>query len=169
MRKRKLRVSYHFVNTYIGAEVKTVSTQMPDLEEESEDINREGVLSIAETQLNLLIRALKMIQAEGVLNRYMFDESDLNRLKEEIKELLQISHETTKLSSIWMNYTGASSLGGPTKTSATLNIGKKHPVLHYVQKEQSPVGIPSLVQTIIETPSKRKSKRRDVPRKSMYR
>lgn len=40
---------------------------------------------MAEVQLNMLINALKQIQAEGVFDRFLFDESDIARIKKEIK------------------------------------------------------------------------------------
>ena len=66
-----------------------------------------------------------MIESEGVLNKYLFDESDLITIKEEIKDLLHVNRDSLKMNSIWMNYSGSSSVGGQWKTSELLNIGKK--------------------------------------------
>jgi hypothetical protein len=86
-----------------------------------------------------------MIQDEGVLNRFLFDESDLTRIKDEIIKILKVSGTSPKLNSIWMNYSGSSGVGGPTKASSTLNIGKKDPVLQYMKKLEPIPEITNLV------------------------
>ena len=83
---RKLSV---FLLYIIAVILKNAFTQKPDYTETNDKDNNSAV-TMAETQLNMLISALKQIQAEGVLNRYLFDESDLERIKEEIiSNLLQ--------------------------------------------------------------------------------
>ena len=83
----------------------------------------------------MLVNALNMIENEGILNRFLFDEKDLHKIKNEIIEILKLHAAANNRSSIWINYSGSSSLGGPTKASELFNIGLKDPVLHYIKKE----------------------------------
>ena len=104
--------------------MKNEATQKSDKEESKEKAEPQ-IKTLAKFQLNLLIRALKMIESEGVLNKFLFDESDLITIKDEIKDLLHVNRDSLKMNSIWMNYSGSSSVGGHCKTSELLNIGKK--------------------------------------------
>ena len=104
--------------------MKNAATQKSQLEE-TKEIEESHMLPVAKMQLDLLIRALKMIESEGVLNKSLIDEKDLIPIKEEIKLILNENRESQKLNSIWMNYSGASGVSGACKPSDFLNIGRK--------------------------------------------
>ncbi|CAI2367427.1 unnamed protein product [Moneuplotes crassus] len=126
---------------------KNAFTQKPDRKERQKaDIPKNPTSSdISQYQLNMLINILHMIQSDGVLNTYLFNEKDVFKIKDEIIEILRVHAASLSIGSIWMNYSGASSLGGPTKASELYNIGQKDPVLHYIKKEDIIPEVVSLV------------------------
>ena len=91
--------------------MKYASTQIP-IHEELTHTEESQMLPIAKMQLDLMFRALKMLESEGVFNKYLIDENDLNHIKEEIKQILNDNKESQTLNSIWMNYTGANAVSG---------------------------------------------------------
>jgi len=126
--------------------MKNAMTQKPTLKESyKEEVKKAKSTSIADVQLDMLVHILKIIQDEGVLNKLLFNEKDLISIKEEIIELLRTNSESGKMKSIWMNYSGSSGAGGPTKASVSLNIGKKDPVLQYTNTQHVDPNITSLM------------------------
>ena len=80
------RKSYIISYYIIAVPLKNAYTQKPEITEINDTDNR--AMTMAETQLNILIVALNQIHAEGFLNECLFEENDLERIKEEIKSNL---------------------------------------------------------------------------------
>jgi hypothetical protein len=72
--------------TTIKKKTKPFNMQFPDpTDEENEFLTPQ---TIAETQLNLLIQALKTLSKEGALNHCNFSEGDMDLIKAEMRTVL---------------------------------------------------------------------------------
>jgi len=101
------------------------------------------------------MKAVNLLEEEGFLNKYLFDEKDIMKIKAEIMDILLSNKSQDSLNSIWMNYSGATSVGGPTKASEIYNLGLKDPVLHYISKEDI---IPEVTNLVEPSPMSKRAK-----------
>ena len=132
----------------------TTSTQYP---EDQDIINRIvdtiEPITIAQTQLNMLIETLDKLKYEGSLTHLNLTKEDIELIKGEMKALIESKVDVKPLKNIMSGFQNTSFGSSSFKSSGILNLGMRDPSLHYTNNDKinsvSPRNPPKLSTSMI--------------------
>ena len=132
----------------------STATQFP---EDQDIINRivDDIepITIAQTQLNILVETLDKLKLEGSLTHLNLSPKDIELIKTEMKGLIESRLESRPLKNYLNIFQNLNYGGSSFKSTGILNLGKKDPSLHYTNDENvqsvSPRNPPKLSTSMI--------------------
>lgn len=126
--------------------MKSVTTQKPDKNDLiSEIVDSVEPLTVAQTQLTLLMETLEKIQMEGGLTHLNLTKEDIEFIKQEMRKMLESRQKKTD--NKYMTHRVIYSGGAAVTPAVGLNIGMKDPSLHYVNDSTFPSVSPKRPKT----------------------